>query len=404
MGTVSAPAASRWPAGPTERRAVVRRYYTQFGIVLAVLLVLLVAAVVFALTYHSGAQPTSPAIWLLPGAVAVLLVLPTLMAWGRVKARALSVPELEATDDELRISRIDGLRSSAPREQLDHVMWLLVPTGGPGLGHLLLRDRSDQLLANWVLPEEIGRKVVGWLGALGYRAEPSPGRAESSRLRREWCGAWADFSTPVRARHGKVVPLDRDASHSPRPRGPFAAGQAVRTGSAGAGQGPAPLLEGWEGATGLVFFYFVAPSPEAAADVVLAPGGPAARSGTAAVKDVEPVVQLGKLEEILTGVPYEQIVDGAGGRPAPAPERTGGWTVLGTSPELARRLSRLGPAQRRAAAEKWSGTQEMRGVGPDRSAEVVDALCSLSRLADRSGQLVYAAASPLAAGPSAATA
>ncbi len=365
----------------------------QFGIALSFFIVLLVVAVVFALTYRSGNQPTSPAIWAAPGAVAVLLVLPTLTSWRRVKARALSVPELEATEDELRISRGDGLRSSAPRKQLDHILWLLGRSSGPGYGELKLRDRSGRLLATWVLSQEIGPKIVGWFEALGYRAEHLDRAERRNLLGKAGSAPWADFNMPVRTRHGRVVPLDQDAMHSAGRRDPVAAQHPMAPGSAGAGQGPAPLLQGWEGATGLVFYYFVASSPEAAADVVLAPGGPAAQAGTVAVNDVEPVVQLGKLEEILTGVPYEQVVDGADDRPAPPPERTGDWTVLGTSQALQRKLTHLGPAQRRAAAEEWSGTEEMRGVGPDRLAQVVDALCALCRLADRKAELVYAAAS-----------
>ncbi len=389
------PASSRWPAGPGRRRALVRRYYMQFGILVAVLVVLLVAAVVFALTQRTGHLSRSPVRWVAPGAVAVLLVLPTLASWRRVKAQALSVPELEATDDEVRISRVDGLRSSVTRARLDHVVWLMQHTSGPGYGELELRDRSGQLLATWLLTEEIGPKVVRWLEGLGYHEEHLD-RAESRKLAGKSSGVAprVDFYIPVRTRHGKVVPADQDASHRAGPGEPVAPHQPMGPGGARAGQGPGPLLQGWEGPTGLVFYYFVAASPEAAAGIVLAPGGPAAQAGTVAVNEVEPVVHLGNLEEILTGVPYDQVIDGAAGRPAPGPERTGDWVVLGTSPELQRKLCRLGPAQRRVAAEKWSATEEMKGVDPDRLAEVVDALCGLCRLADRRAEMVYAAALP----------
>jgi hypothetical protein len=64
---------------------------------------------------------------------------------------------------------------------------------------------------------------------------------------------------------------------------------------------------------GALFDYFAADSDEQAASTIDRLGGPAADEpggafDTVAVKGIDPVVQLGTLEELLTGRPYDAVV------------------------------------------------------------------------------------------------
>lgn len=60
---------------------------------------------------------------------------------------------------------------------------------------------------------------------------------------------------------------------------------------------------------GVLFDYFAAPDDAAAATVIDVIGGPAdATFPTVALKGIDPVVQLGTLESLLTGVDYETVV------------------------------------------------------------------------------------------------
>lgn len=70
---------------------------------------------------------------------------------------------------------------------------------------------------------------------------------------------------------------------------------------------------------GVLFDYFSAASDQAAASAISLPAGPGAPSGstpaaspfdTVPAKAIDPLVQLGTLEALLTGRDYEHIVAG----------------------------------------------------------------------------------------------
>lgn len=134
---------------------------------------------------------------------------------------------------------------------------------------------------------------------------------------------------------------------------------------------------------GVIFDYFAAPSPDAAAATIEWIGGPsqppavgltkrrglfarransdgpgAAPVAYRTVRDagVDPVVQAGTLEEILTGRSFEEILDAHGA--VSVAERDGGQRLVSKiSDGLIDALAAATPAALVAAAEPWAETE-----------------------------------------------
>lgn len=165
---------------------------------------------------------------------------------------------------------------------------------------------------------------------------------------------------------------------------------------------------------GLLCDYFVAPSDDDAAgtlDRLGGPGGAPAGSPdprgwlfrrpeapavdtaplfpTVAGNGIEPVVQLGTLEALLTGRTFDQVLD-AGAR-EPVAQRDGGdRLVLRVNDALVDALVSTPDDRIEAVALPWSRTEEFWGAAhPEVLARFLHDLAALSRGARDRGDTVY---------------
>jgi hypothetical protein len=151
----------------------------------------------------------------------------------------------------------------------------------------------------------------------------------------------------------------------------------------------------------VLFDYFTAPTPEAAAATIDWVGGPSqppapstpepsAASAYRTVQDtgVDPVVQAGTLEEILTGRSFDEILDSLAD---PVAERDNGERlVLKVSDGLVDALAASTPESLAEAARPWSRTEEFGGVGdPVTLSELLIELADLARYARDRGDSVW---------------
>lgn len=140
---------------------------------------------------------------------------------------------------------------------------------------------------------------------------------------------------------------------------------------------------------GVLFDYFAAPDDAVAATVLDVVGGPAeAAFPTVALKGVDPFVQLGTLESLLTGVDYDTI---AGHDTAPvAMADDGERLVVAVRGDLLAALSGADDARLREAAEPWSRTEEFGGhADPSDLATTLSGLADLARTAAARGDRLY---------------
>ena len=172
---------------------------------------------------------------------------------------------------------------------------------------------------------------------------------------------------------------------------------------------------------GLMYEYFAASSDEAAAEVVhIGPGGPepaspvlreALRAGdrdairlamrpkvrlsdadvlVLAAKGIEPVVQMGKLEALLTSCQYNVLA----GRPRAGHlvaegGQEGPWVVTLTD-EIQAALGAASPERIAAVAHPWSEGEEFYGRGdPESLAAFLLELAGLARQASQRGERLY---------------
>lgn len=123
---------------------------------------------------------------------------------------------------------------------------------------------------------------------------------------------------------------------------------------------------------GVLFDYFSAASDQAAAGAISLAGGPGAPAAgapagasfdTVPVKGIDPLVQLGTLEELLTGREYEQIVAGPRAGHVLATHDGGERLVVTLTDELQAALAAADDAQLASIAVPWSQTEEFFGQG-----------------------------------------
>jgi hypothetical protein len=167
---------------------------------------------------------------------------------------------------------------------------------------------------------------------------------------------------------------------------------------------------------GVFFDYFAAPGDDEAAATIdrpLGPGGPPAtvrRGGVAfgrfrraqddgsaagayptiADTGIDPVVQGGTLEELLTGRPYEELErDPQWGRTL-ATRNGGERLVTALTDHLTHALAAATPEELAAAAAPWSQTEEFWGRGdPQELADLLVELAQLARDARVRGDRLY---------------
>ncbi|KFU76292.1 hypothetical protein SAMN04489729_4944 [Amycolatopsis lurida] len=140
---------------------------------------------------------------------------------------------------------------------------------------------------------------------------------------------------------------------------------------------------------GVLFDYFAAPDNDAAATTIDLVGGPDEASfPTVALKGVDPFVQLGTLESLLTGVGYEAVIERDLAPVAMADD--GARLVVALTEGLSAALSDADEARLREVAEPWSRTEEFGGqADPADLATVLTGLAELARIATTRGDRLY---------------
>ncbi|MCA4131440.1 hypothetical protein [Arthrobacter sp. M4] len=173
---------------------------------------------------------------------------------------------------------------------------------------------------------------------------------------------------------------------------------------------------------GVLFDYFSAGSDEEAAAVIDRPGGPGSQStvqlqqlkrgglfgrkrapapgpgtdpelvvyDTVSLKNVDPVVQFGTLEELITGRAYDDIVDDPRSGHAVAIRDGGERLVLTLTGSLSSALAAAGDEVLEQAAVPWSETEEFWNAADPRDlAAFLKELARLARRAEASGKRLY---------------
>jgi hypothetical protein len=162
----------------------------------------------------------------------------------------------------------------------------------------------------------------------------------------------------------------------------------------------------------VLFDYFSASSDQAAATAVSLRGGPGVPRGdhrrrgwpgdrrastpagapfdTVAAQGIDPVVQLGTLEALLTGREYEQVVAGPRAGHALATQGGGERLVVTVTHELQAALADADDARLASVAVPWSQTEEFFGRGdPQILAGLLYELAELARRARHRGERLY---------------
>jgi hypothetical protein len=176
---------------------------------------------------------------------------------------------------------------------------------------------------------------------------------------------------------------------------------------------------------GVIFDYFAAGSDEEAASVIDRVGGPSSQSvlvpaqpsdarrglfgrkrpkpepsfamdpglavyDTVSVKGIDPVVQLGTLEELLTGRAYDEVVEDPRSGHALATRDAGERLVCTLTGTVATALAGAGSEELQRVAEPWSQTEEFWGdADPEELAEVLGNLAGLAQRAQANGHHLY---------------
>jgi hypothetical protein len=174
---------------------------------------------------------------------------------------------------------------------------------------------------------------------------------------------------------------------------------------------------------GVLFDYFAADSDERAAATIDLPGGrsgampfspelrTAMRTGdietiqrlmrprvrvsehglhALSVKGIDPVVQLGNLEEILTGAGFDEVLARPRAGMTVAVRDEGEQLVVTITDELQRALTDLVPERLAAVAVPWAQTEEFRGSGdPGVLANFLEELAGLAVRATEQRQRLY---------------
>lgn len=146
---------------------------------------------------------------------------------------------------------------------------------------------------------------------------------------------------------------------------------------------------------GVLVDYFAAPSDEIAASVVDRDGGPVAQPGAEGFDSVtgwgiDPVVQLGTLESLLTGRAYDEVVDDPRSGHAVVVRDGGERLVLAVTDGVAAALADAGSERLAGVAPQWLQTEEFWGeADPAELAAFLEQLSALAVRASESGQRLY---------------
>jgi hypothetical protein len=138
--------------------------------------------------------------------------------------------------------------------------------------------------------------------------------------------------------------------------------------------------------------YFSASDDAAAVRVLDEPGGPdTAAFDVVALKGIDPVVAMARLEAILTGCAYEEAAKRPrSGELLSSPEAEDAF-VVSVSDTLREALAAASPEALAEAAGSWAETDELRkdGVTSGTAAEVLVSLSALAGRASAESQRLY---------------
>jgi len=147
----------------------------------------------------------------------------------------------------------------------------------------------------------------------------------------------------------------------------------------------------------VLFDYFAAPSDVIAATVVDRIGGPGSSAHPAApsafptvrAPGIDPVVQMGTLERLLTGRSLDKVLDDPTSGPVVLRD-DGARAVMRLTTSLARALAEVDDARLGSVGLLWSHTREFWGRGdPQELAALLRSLASLAREARDEDQAIY---------------
>ncbi|KJK51436.1 hypothetical protein UK23_06830 [Lentzea aerocolonigenes] len=136
---------------------------------------------------------------------------------------------------------------------------------------------------------------------------------------------------------------------------------------------------------GVMYDYFAAPSDELAAATI--DGGPVGLFRTVETKFVDPVVVVGKLEELLTGRAYDEISADPRCGDDLAVEHDGEVLVLTVTDGLRDGLAAAGDLDE--IAVRWAGIEELNGFEAEVLAGILGELQALAVEAEKNGERLY---------------
>jgi hypothetical protein len=138
----------------------------------------------------------------------------------------------------------------------------------------------------------------------------------------------------------------------------------------------------------LLVEYFLASSDEVAGEAIDGPGPIAAGLPAIDGRGIEPVVFMGVLEEVLTGVSYDEI---ATTDPVVADRDGGERLIVGLTETLTDALAAVEADALMTVAGSWSQAEEFGGVAePSTLAEFLGELVTLARRAVAEGGRLFA--------------
>lgn len=139
---------------------------------------------------------------------------------------------------------------------------------------------------------------------------------------------------------------------------------------------------------GILCDYFAADSDEQAAKAIAWDRSP--QPGVVATKGIDPLVQLGTLEELLTGRPFEEICAGPRSGVLIKDGGDGDRVVVSVTDELCAALADASDERLAQVAVPWSQTEEFFGGGdPEHLAEVLGELAELAQRARTADQRLF---------------
>lgn len=142
----------------------------------------------------------------------------------------------------------------------------------------------------------------------------------------------------------------------------------------------------------VLYDYFSAPNDERAVTVLQVEGGPTAEESgfdAGTLGGIDPVVQLGTLEALLTGVPYDEVTDDPRAGHNLAMSDDYDRIVITVTDALAAALAAADDVRLADVAELWSQTEELEGADPAQLAAFARDLAALARRAAASDHRLY---------------